>query len=135
MDRETWNRRYEGSELLWTGEANRFLAAEAAGLDPGRALDLACGEGRNAVWLAERGFRVTVYERDHLGGKAWSVGVPGSASGGRSPLPAEHGFRFFPGFYCDERRLLQWERGLTSTTAARPCCATRTCTRGSSTPR
>jgi uncharacterized protein with NAD-binding domain and iron-sulfur cluster len=49
--------------------------------------------------LAERGFLVTVYERDHLGGKAWSVPVPGSASGGRSPLPGEHGFRFFPGFY------------------------------------
>jgi len=49
--------------------------------------------------LAERGFSVTVYERDHLGGKAWSLGVPGSASGGRAPLPGEHGFRFFPGFY------------------------------------
>jgi uncharacterized protein with NAD-binding domain and iron-sulfur cluster len=49
--------------------------------------------------LAERGFAVTVYERDHLGGKAWSVGVPGSAAGNRDPLPAEHGFRFFPGFY------------------------------------
>jgi len=49
--------------------------------------------------LIERGFAVTVYERDHLGGKAWSFGVPGSASGGRQPLPAEHGFRFFPGFY------------------------------------
>ena len=49
--------------------------------------------------LAERGFSVTVYETSHLGGKAWSVGVPGSASGGRPPLPGEHGFRFFPGFY------------------------------------
>jgi uncharacterized protein with NAD-binding domain and iron-sulfur cluster len=49
--------------------------------------------------LAERGFSVTVYERDHLGGKAWSIPVPGSASGGRIPLPGEHGFRFFPGFY------------------------------------
>jgi len=51
--------------------------------------------------LAERGYRVTVYERDHLGGKAWSVGVPGSARGGRPPLPGEHGFRFFPGFYLN----------------------------------
>jgi uncharacterized protein with NAD-binding domain and iron-sulfur cluster len=49
--------------------------------------------------LAERGFDVTVYERDHLGGKAWSLGVPGSGSGGRPDLPGEHGFRFFPGFY------------------------------------
>src|SRR5262249_59818163 len=33
------------------------------------------------------------------GGKAWSLGVPGSGSGGRPDLPGEHGFRFFPGFY------------------------------------
>jgi uncharacterized protein with NAD-binding domain and iron-sulfur cluster len=51
--------------------------------------------------LAERGFRVTVYERDHIGGKAWSLGVPNSGSGGRSGLPGEHGFRFFPGFYLN----------------------------------
>lgn len=59
MDREEWDRRYAGRELLWTGEPNRFLVAETAGLEPGRALDLACGEGRNAVWLAARGWRVT----------------------------------------------------------------------------
>jgi uncharacterized protein with NAD-binding domain and iron-sulfur cluster len=49
--------------------------------------------------LAERGFRVTVFERTHLGGKAWSLGVPGSGPEGRDGLPGEHGFRFFPGFY------------------------------------
>ncbi|MEV4442716.1 FAD-dependent oxidoreductase, partial [Streptomyces sp. NPDC049577] len=49
--------------------------------------------------LAERGFRVTVYERKALGGKARSMDVPGSAKGGRKPLPGEHGFRFIPGFY------------------------------------
>jgi len=59
MDREDWNRRYAGRELVWTGEPNRFLVAETAGLTPGRALDLACGEGRNAVWLAQRGWEVT----------------------------------------------------------------------------
>jgi len=53
-----WDQRYAGSELLWTAEANRFLVAEAGGLAPGTALDLACGEGRNAVWLAERGWTV-----------------------------------------------------------------------------
>lgn len=46
--------------------------------------------------LAERGYRVTVFERKALGGKARSIPAP-SPSG--SPLPAEHGFRFFPGFY------------------------------------
>ena len=58
MKSEDWDSRYAGSELLWTAEANRFLVAEASGLAPGRALDLACGEGRNAVWLAERGWTV-----------------------------------------------------------------------------
>lgn len=52
-----------------------------------------------ALELAERGFAVTLYERRQLGGKARVFGVPGSAKGGRDPLPAEHGFRFFPGFY------------------------------------
>ena len=59
MDAADWDRRYAGGALLWSAEPNRFLVAEASELAPGRALDLACGEGRNAVWLAERGFRVT----------------------------------------------------------------------------
>lgn len=49
--------------------------------------------------LAERGFTVTVYEPTALGGKARSIAVPGTATGGRDDLPGEHGFRFFPGFY------------------------------------
>jgi len=49
--------------------------------------------------LVERGFDVRVYEsRALFGGKARSFGVPGSGTGGRADLPAEHGFRFFPGF-------------------------------------
>jgi uncharacterized protein with NAD-binding domain and iron-sulfur cluster len=50
--------------------------------------------------LAERDFEVTVYEtRTKPGGKARSMPVPGSGTGGRRDLPGEHGFRFFPGFY------------------------------------
>jgi uncharacterized protein with NAD-binding domain and iron-sulfur cluster len=50
--------------------------------------------------LAERGFEVEIYERrTTFGGKARSIPVPNSASGGRQPLPGEHGFRFFPSFY------------------------------------
>jgi uncharacterized protein with NAD-binding domain and iron-sulfur cluster len=49
--------------------------------------------------LVERGFEVHVYERKSLGGKARSIPVAGTARGGRKPLPGEHGFRFFPGFY------------------------------------
>lgn len=58
MEREDWNRRYAAKEFIWTVEANRFLVAEAADLPRGRALDLAAGEGRNAVWLAEQGWAV-----------------------------------------------------------------------------
>ena len=50
--------------------------------------------------LAERGFKVRVYERKPVfGGKARSIPVPDSGKDGRKPLPGEHGFRFFPGFY------------------------------------
>ena len=57
--REDWNARYARKELLWTAQPNRLFATEVERLGPGRALDVACGEGRNAVWLAERGWHVT----------------------------------------------------------------------------
>jgi SAM-dependent methyltransferase len=57
MDSASWDRRYQGRELVWTAEPNRFLVAETETLAPGRAIDLACGEGRNAVWLAEHGWQ------------------------------------------------------------------------------
>ena len=54
-----WDDRYRQRELVWTATPNRFLVSEVAAMKPGRALDLACGEGRNAVWLAEQGWTVT----------------------------------------------------------------------------
>jgi SAM-dependent methyltransferase len=62
MEREDWDRRYGGTDLLWTAEPNRFVAEEVRELSPGRALDLGTGEGRNAVWLAERGWQVTAVD-------------------------------------------------------------------------
>lgn len=59
MDRLDWNQRYAGRDFVWTVEPNRFVKAEAASLAPRRVLDLACGEGRNSVWLAEQGWTVT----------------------------------------------------------------------------
>jgi SAM-dependent methyltransferase len=59
MRREHWNRKYADAGLLWSSEPNRTLVREVADLAPGRALDLACGEGRNAHWLAELGWKVT----------------------------------------------------------------------------
>lgn len=58
MDRDAWDERYRDKGLLWTAEPNRFLVEAVAGLDPAAALDLAAGEGRNAVWLAQQGWRV-----------------------------------------------------------------------------
>jgi SAM-dependent methyltransferase len=59
MLREDWDRRYAEVESVWSARPNRFLVAEVAGLPPGRALDLACGEGQNAIWLASLGWEVT----------------------------------------------------------------------------
>jgi SAM-dependent methyltransferase len=59
MDSKDWDSRYAGTELLWRSEPNQFLVEEVSDLPPGRALDVACGEGRNAVWLAERGWQAS----------------------------------------------------------------------------
>ncbi len=67
MDSADWDQRYAGRDLLWTSEANRFLVTEAESLAPARALDLACGEGRNAVWLAERGWHVMGVDFSEVG--------------------------------------------------------------------
>lgn len=56
MTAADWDARYAGGDLVWGAEPNRFVAAELADLPAGRALDVACGEGRNAIWLAGRGW-------------------------------------------------------------------------------
>ncbi|MEW2415161.1 class I SAM-dependent methyltransferase [Streptomyces sp. NPDC046866] len=58
-DREFWDSRYSESDRIWSGRPNAALVREVEGLAPGRALDLGCGEGADAVWLARRGWRVT----------------------------------------------------------------------------
>ncbi|GAA1164634.1 class I SAM-dependent methyltransferase [Nocardioides aquiterrae] len=59
MDAQAWDERYAANDLVWSAEPNVFVAAELADAEPGRALDLAAGEGRNAIWLARRGWTVT----------------------------------------------------------------------------
>jgi thioredoxin reductase len=53
-----WDRRYEGHQI-WSGNPNDSLVKEITGLVPGRALDVGAGEGGDALWLAERGWKVT----------------------------------------------------------------------------
>jgi SAM-dependent methyltransferase len=61
-DQDFWDERYRSKPVLWSGRPNPQLVAEAAGLAPGRALDAGCGEGADAVWLAERGWQVTAVD-------------------------------------------------------------------------
>jgi SAM-dependent methyltransferase len=67
VDRARWDERYSGTEFDPAIRPNQFVAAELADLAPGRALDLAAGEGRNAVWLAERGWSVTAVDFSRVG--------------------------------------------------------------------
>lgn len=62
MDADEWNERYRASDLVWSAGPNQFVEAELRGLPPGRALDLAAGEGRNAIWLARQGWQVTAVD-------------------------------------------------------------------------
>ena len=80
MDAQAWDERYAATDLVWSTTPNQFVAAELTGLTPGRALDLAAGEGRNALWLAEQGWRVTAVDFSQVGldkGRALQQGRPG----------------------------------------------------------
>jgi len=57
-----WDERYSEAEQMWSGEPNGSLVAELAGLEPGKALDVGCGEGADAIWLASLGWQVTAID-------------------------------------------------------------------------
>lgn len=59
MEAAHWDERYREKDRLWSAGPNQFVSEDLSGMEPGTALDVACGEGRNAVWLAEQGWRVT----------------------------------------------------------------------------
>lgn len=61
-DAASWDEMYRGSDRIWSGKPNQALVDEIEGVSPGRALDLACGEGADAVWLTERGWDVTAVD-------------------------------------------------------------------------
>src|ERR1700677_1175000 len=57
-----WDERYAGAEQVWRGGPNASLVAEVGHLEPGTALDVGCGEGADAMWLAGRGWQVTAID-------------------------------------------------------------------------
>jgi SAM-dependent methyltransferase len=62
FDEAFWNERYRSSARVWSGNPNLQLVAEIADLAPGRALDVGCGEGADAIWLALRGWEVVAVD-------------------------------------------------------------------------
>jgi SAM-dependent methyltransferase len=62
MDAEQWDERYAATDMVWSAEPNTFVVALTRDLAPGTAIDLAAGEGRNALWLAEQGWQVTAVD-------------------------------------------------------------------------
>ncbi len=62
FSREFWDTRYRSRSELWSGQPNPQLVAHASELGPGTALDVGCGEGADAIWLAERGWHVTALD-------------------------------------------------------------------------
>jgi len=62
MGSEFWDATYSERATIWSGQPNAQLVAEATDLSPGSALDVGCGEGADAVWLAQHGWDVTAVD-------------------------------------------------------------------------
>jgi SAM-dependent methyltransferase len=62
FDKDYWDGRYRSRPVVWSGRPNPHLIAEASGLVPGTAADIGAGEGADACWLAEQGWRVTAVD-------------------------------------------------------------------------
>jgi SAM-dependent methyltransferase len=59
---EFWEDFYEERDQIWSGSPNKMLVREVASLTPGTALDVGCGEGADAIWLATQGWQVTAVD-------------------------------------------------------------------------
>lgn len=99
-DQQEWDRRYtDRGEQMWSGQPNGSLVGEVAGLPPGRALDVGCGEGADAVWLAEQGWEVTgtdistiAIERARAAATARSIDVAFAVADGLADPPPPAAF-------------------------------------------
>ena len=94
-----WDQRYSTADQMWSGEPNGALVAEVAVLDPGRALDVGCGEGADAIWLAQRGWDVVAIDvarvaldRAHAAAAAAGVEVAWQLTGLLDAPPARGGY-------------------------------------------
>jgi len=67
MDAQTWDERYAASDLVWSAEPNRFVEELLGDRPPGRVVDIAAGEGRNALWLAGRGWDALAVDYSRVG--------------------------------------------------------------------
>jgi SAM-dependent methyltransferase len=79
---DEWDARYSaGGQAKWSGRPNGRLLVEAAGLAPGRALDVGCGEGADAIWLARSGWTVTAIDISEVAlGRARAATEPAGAA-------------------------------------------------------
>lgn len=97
MDAAGWDERYRIAGLVWGGPPNRWVVEELSDAPPGLAIDLACGEGRNALWLAAHGWQVVAVDFSAVAiGKARELDtnrlvewVVGDATSYVAPQPAD----------------------------------------------
>ena len=66
-DQKRWDKRFKGTKFALGKKANSFLRKHITLLPKGKALDLAAGEGRNAVFLAQHGFKVDAVDISEIG--------------------------------------------------------------------
>ena len=74
--RQMWDERYAASDAVWSWTPNVWVEQVTSGLSPGTALDLAAGEGRNALWLAENGWDATAVDFSRVAlarAEAWAA--------------------------------------------------------------